>query len=75
LIAITAIALTGCAHAPRYVRTDGGPVDPALVESARAQCKGEAARFVIDPTAAGIPFERQAKERDIILACMARSGY
>ena len=75
LLIVVAIALGGCAaqrlNFSMYTRTDGRPVDAAKQQAALAQCKGEAVRAPLDPQ--GVDWGR--KEKIIIDACMARSGY
>ena len=70
-----AIVLGGCAaqrlNVSMYARTDGAPVDAAKQQAALAHCKGEAVRAPLDPQ--GVDWGR--KEKIIIDACMARSGY
>ena len=70
-----ALALGGCAaqrlNASMYTRTDGVPVDAAKQQAALVQCRGEAVRAPLDPQ--GVDWGR--KEKIIIDACMARSGY
>jgi len=70
-----AIVLGGCAaqrlNASMYTRIDGVPVDAAKQQAALTQCRGEAVRAPLDPQ--GVDWGR--KEKIIIDACMARSGY
>ena len=70
-----AIVLGGCAaqrlNASMYTRIDGVPVDAAKQQAALVQCRGEAVRAPLDPQ--GVDWGR--KEKIIIDACMARSGY
>ena len=70
-----ALVLGGCAaqrlNASMYTRIDGVPVDAAKQQAALAHCKGEAVSAPLDPQ--GVDWGR--KEKIIIDACMARSGY
>jgi hypothetical protein len=51
-----------------YTRIDGVPVDAAKQQAALAQCKGQAVSAPLDA-------DWGRKEKIIIDACMARSGY
>jgi len=70
-----AIVLGGCAaqrlNASMYTRIDGVPVDAAKQQATLAQCKGQAVSAPLDPHGA----DWGRKEKIIIDACMARSGY
>ena len=74
-----ALVLAGCAaqrSSASYTRTDGAPVDAAKEQATLAQCKGEgvSGTGLTDGTVYGSVAQAH-KEKTLIEACMARSGY